>query len=403
MRYRPLFLITAFLSVVATGFSQPNTDTIPARTSMRPERRIAECRQQIQQAFAAEDRAEVQFWMDSLQRLESPEFITLYWDERWLLYLWLENYTPLFNEVPYHSDIEAAEAYRIRPPKDSLFDAIDQQLFEERYALFDRLNRAWLSAEERAFGALLITYLLRLNITEEEQKAYDAQLDAFLKTYPNSRFKKFILARMYNAPKPADWGIGLDLQFTSGDWTSALSRSLNQPIGIEMSGFFSKKRWIGGIRIGLGGMRLRRTVVHRGFSWIEGDPYTFLQGELEAGYMFYQKGRLQLGPVVAGGRSSITPPVDEEGNYPEYYPEVFRFSGWHYTAAVQADVAFNRTKDIGKTSYHGLRLRAGHRWLNLDAGNPAMRGSQFFISIGYAIFGRHTLNHTSANQDPLGF
>ncbi|MCS7036884.1 MAG: hypothetical protein RMJ33_08885 [Saprospiraceae bacterium] len=373
----------------------------PRTSSTRTERQIAECRQQLQRAFLANDHGETQFWMDSLRRLETATFTTLYWDERWLLYLWLENYTPVFQEVLRYNDIEADEAYRIRPPKDSLFEVIDQKLYDERFALFDHLNRAWLSAEERAFGALLINYLLRLNVTEEEQEAFDAQLDAFLKKYPNSRFKKFILARMYHAPKPADWGLGFDVLVASGNWTDALSRSLNAPVGVEFCGFFSKKRWMGGVRLSVGGAKLSRTVVHRGFDWLEGDPYTFLQGELEAGYALYRKGRLQIGPIIAGGRSGITPPTDEEGNYPEYYPDVFRFSGWHYTAAVQADVAFNRVQHISKSSYHGLRLRLGHRWLSLDAGNPSMRGSQFFVSIGYVIFGRHALNPAAANQDPL--
>lgn len=385
---KPLLLLALWLFTAAAAYPQAPTDTVPL-TDAPPERRIAEGRQQIQRAFLAGDRAEVQFWMDSLQRLEASAFITLYWDERWLLYLWLENYTAIFDEIRHYRDIEAAEAYRIRPPKDSLFEVIDQELYENRYALFDRLNRAWLSTEERAFGALLITYLLRLNIAGEDQQAYDTQLDAFLKQYPSSRFRKFVIDRMYQTAKPSSGGLGLDIHFASADWTGALSRSLNSPLGFEIGGFFSRKRWIVGLRFGLGEAKLRRTVVHRGFSWFRGDPYHFLQGELEVGYILYQKRRLQIGPILAGGRSGISPPTDEDGNYPEYYQDVFRFSGWHYTVGLQADLAFNRTENIRRTSYNGLRLRLGHRWLNLDAGNPAMYGAQFFLSVGYVIFGRY--------------
>lgn len=393
MRYHITSTLLVFLPLITTGLAQGDVDTLPAppRGRISPERQIAECRRQIQQAFEADDRAEVQFWMDSLLRSENPYFITLYWDERWLLYLWLENYAAIFMEVPSHQNTAVAEEYKFRPPKDSLFEVLDQRLYEERFALFDRINRAWLSAEERAFAALLTSYLLRLNITEEDQTAFDSQLDAFLRQYPQSRFRKFILAKMYHQPRPGDWGIGFDLQLTSGEWSERLGRSFSQPFLFEIGVFVLKKRCRGGGRLGVGGMSLRRTIVHRGWEWFEGDPATFVFGELEVGYLLLQRGRLQLTPVLAGGYAGITASVSEEDEYPEYYADVFRFNGWHYTAALQAELSFNRNKNIAQSSYHGLSLRVGHRWLNLSEGNPAMRGNLLFISLGYTLFGRQAL------------
>ncbi|MCS6929078.1 MAG: hypothetical protein NZM43_06230 [Saprospiraceae bacterium] len=381
---------TAALVVIAgctSVFSQISSDSASAKWS-GIESRIAECRQRIQRAFLEDDRVETQFWMDSLQKLETSTVFGLYWDERWLLYLWLEHYAPVFAEVSRYSEIEAAEAYKTRPPKDSLFEAIDQRLFEERYVLFDQLKRAWLSAEERAFGALLVSYLLRLNLTDAEQAAFDEALDNFLKKYPNSRFRAFILKRMYYSPPAADWGLGVDFQLGAYSWSKALGRSLGEAVGAEFGLFFSKRRWIGALRIGGGTMRLRREIVHKGYNWLKGDPATVLVGGMEGGYLLYRRKKMQLASLVEVGLSGISPPADEEGEFPEYYQDVFRFNGWHFGAALQADISFNRVKSMEQFSYHGLRLRVGHRWLHLDEGNPAMQGNQFFISIGYVIFGR---------------
>ncbi len=374
-----------------SGLSQ--SDTLPTfRVRVWPERQIAECRQNILRAFSADDPAELQFWMDSLQRLEDGHFVGLYWDERWLLYLWLEQYAAVFEEVMRFADIVRAEEERVGPPKDSLFEVIDRQLYEGRFILFDRIKRAWLSTEERAFGALLVSYLLRLPIGEAEQEEYDAQLSAFLRQYPNSRFRKFIFRRMYTQPPAADWGLGLDLHFTNGSWSNGLGRSLHAPLGLSVSCFVLKKRWMGGLRANIGWTNVRRPIVHQGFEWEKDAPVTLVQGELEAGYWLYRKGRIQIGSVVAVGLSSIHPSTDEEGIYPPYYPEVFRFSGIHYAALIQADVSLSRAKNLAHSSYQGVRVRIGHTWPRLDAGNAAMRGDLFFFSIGYVVFGRRALN-----------
>ncbi len=392
MHYFVALLLLAALLPLANA--QSAADTLPPAPRVRvwPQKEIAACRHKIMEGFLAEDRAEVQFWIDSLQRLESDYSFGLYWDERWLLYLWLENYAPVFEEVVLHNKIAQLEQTRIPPPKDSLFQVIDQSLFEARFALFDRLNRAWLSAEDRAFGSLLISYLLRLDITEEEQTAFDARLDTFLSKYPQSRFRPFILERMYYTPRPDDWGMGFDLSLNYGEWSGPLGRTLNAPFGGELSFFVVKKRWIGGVRAGLGGMRLRRTIVYRGFEWYKDDPANFVFGELEAGYLFYQKGRAQIGPLLAGGLSSVRPSLGREEEFPFYYEEAFRFNGWHLTAGLQADWVFTKPPDVVGSSFSGLRLRFGYRWLHLSKGSPDFRGDQFFFSVGWVIFGRQILS-----------
>lgn len=378
--HRILFaFLVAFAPLAATG----QTDSLPTQDI-----NINQCRRQLIQAFERNDRPEVQFWADSLRRLEDNGYLALYWDERWLIYLWLENYAPLFSEVVRHnSAVEELALYKISPPKDSLFERLDTRLFEDRLYLFDQVRKAWLSAEERAFASLLVSYLLRLNVDEQAQKDFDAQLDGFLKAYPKSRFAAFIRAKMYHTPPPDNWGLGLDILFLNGSWSGELERYLRPLFGVDMALFFSQKRFTGAFRFAVGGQRLARPVVQNRYEWPEDDPSTFLSGDVEIGYDIINKSSIRIFPTIGGGFSSIHPPTDEATDAPEYY-EFFKFRGWHYQAALHTDIKFPAGKNSVAGSYHGVRVRVGHRWLNLDKGNPAMSGNMFFVAVGYTIFGQ---------------
>jgi len=388
MRHR-LFLLFSLL-IPFSGMGQ--TDTVPAPLVLPQGVNISLCRLALLDAFERDDRLETQYWLDSLRRLEDDGYLALYWDERWLLYLWLENYAPLLSEVARHnSAVEELAVYKMSPVKDSLFERLDTRMYEERLVLFDQVRKGWLTAEERAFTSLLVTYLLRLSVEDHEKKDFDAQLDAFLKTFPTSRFVEFIRRKMYNNPQPDDWGVGLDLLFLQGNWSGDIERSLRTLYGVDMAFYVTKKRFNTLVRFAVGTQKLARPVRHRGFDWPEDDRSSFLSGDLELGYDIIHKPRLRVFPTVGGGYSAVRPPANDEVDLPDFY-DLFRFNGWHYQVALHTDLKFNMGGNNVAGSYHGVRIRAGHRWLHLDKGNPAMRGNMFFFAVGYTLFGRQALH-----------
>lgn len=369
------------LTIQINGFGQ--TDSIPTRADS-----IYSCRQNLLQAFASDDRLNTQFWLDSLQRLEDAEHLALQWDERWLLYFWLDNYGPLFQEVARFSSILEAETwYKAPPPPDSLFKQMDLKLFENQAYLFDQIRQAWLSTEERAFATLLLNYLLRLSLEEPAASEFDAQLNGFLKKFPNSKFRPFIIERMYNTRQPGPWAIGLDLLFLQGNWSGNLERTLRPLFGVDIGLSYWRKGWNLAARLAAGGQKLDRDVEQNRYLWTTGEQSTFFALELETGFDVINTSRLRMFPCLGGGFSSIHPPQNEDDPNPDYYDN-FRFNGWHLGAAIQADIKFNMGKGNVATSYHGVRVRLGHRWLNLSEGNPALEGNQFYIAVGYALFGR---------------
>ncbi|MBL7774440.1 MAG: hypothetical protein JNK89_00470 [Saprospiraceae bacterium] len=339
-------------------------------------------------AFEQDDRLNAQFWLDSLSRLESELHRSMYWDERWLLYIWLEQYPTLFTEVQQFSQgAEEQALYKIPPTPDSLFTRLDNRLYENQAYLFDQVRKAWLNTEERAFSSLLISYLLRLSSSEPAASEFDDALKAFLKTYPSSSFAPFIRMRMFNRPPAAKWAIGGDLMFSNGNWTENLEGSLRPMFGVDLAFFYWRHRLNAGLRLNIGGQKLANDIEENLYIWPKDDPSTFFCVELEAGYDLYNKPRLRIYPTLGGGFSSIHAPEDEENSNPDYYQN-FRFNGWHWTAALQADVKFKPDANSVSGSYTGVRIRLGRRWLNLDDGNPAFRGNMFFISAGFTIFSR---------------
>ncbi|MCB0530609.1 MAG: hypothetical protein H6574_05735 [Lewinellaceae bacterium] len=343
------------------------------------------------QAFESDDRLNTQFWLDSLVRLGNAEYTALQWDERWLLYFWLDNYSPLFQEVTWFAIIQETETWnKIPPPPDSLFNRLDLKLFENQAYLFDQIRQAWLSTEERAFASLLLNYLLRLSLEEPAASEFDAQLNGFLKTFPKSKFRSFIIERMYNTKQPGPWSINLDVLFLQSNWSGGLERTLRPLFGVDLGLCYWRKGWNLAARMAAGGQKLDRDVEQNSFYWTAGEKANFLAIELETGFDVINKSRLRIFPSVGGGFSTIHPPQNEDDPNPDYYDN-FRFNGWHLSVAIQADIKFNLGAPNVATSYHGVRVRMGHRWLDLDKGNPSMEGNQFFVAVGYTLFGRQAL------------
>ena len=369
----------------------PNGVTAQEDSITAPLRAIIDARQELAVAIEQDQRLDVQFWLDSLQRMDSTQYLPLHWDERWLLYIWLENYTALFTEVAlFDNGLQETEYYKISPPEDSLFTQLDHWLYEDRAYLFDQIRKGFLSTEERGFTTLMLSYLLRLNITDAEKVDNDDQLSRFLKKYPKSRFSSFIRNHMFYEVPGGNEAIALDLLFLQGNWSDGLEKHFRPLFGAEIGLAYSYKRWIGGARFAFGGQKVDRDVDENRFIWPEDDPSTFLAVELETGIDLINRPRIRILPLVGGGFSTLRPPEDDESPNPDYYDH-FKFNGWHLTAAIQADVKFGLGSGNIKGSYHGVRVRLGHRWLNFRPDNPALAGDMFFFAVGYTLFGRQPM------------
>lgn len=362
--------------------SQPDTPRTQAE-------QIAAGRRALITGFRSDDQTEVKNWLLALRILEDDNYLPLQWDERWLLYFWLTDYNAALSEAARFTVAwEETNRMKIPPPDDSLFNIVDNRLYADREQHFEQIRLSSLPAEDKTFSGLLLDYLLRLSTEEPAASEFDARLDSFLVQYPKTRYKRFMRKRMYNIAPPGDWALSLDFHFFQGNWSDNLERNFRTAYGADFGLSYWRKRWNLSLRVPIAGQKLDQAVEAKGYFWEKGESSLFWGVEMETGYDLVNQPRLRIFPMVGGGYSTLRPPAgDEDDPNPDYF-DFFKFQGVHLGAAIHADVKFRIKDGSDADSYQGLRLRVGHRWLNLGRENPALRGNMFFFAVGYVIFGR---------------
>lgn len=352
--------------------------------------KITESRLALQASFQMEDPAGASLWLDSLNRLEDDSYIGANWDERWLLYYWLENYGALLAEASqFGADERAAQAWKTAPATDSLFEVVDVSLFEQRFELFQKIRHAFLNAEEKAFCTLLLEYLLRLNNDEED---WAARLDAFALQYPNSKYNYFLSSVKPAILKPANKGFGLSVQFLTGSWSAELERSLKPLFAAQMDFYYWVDRWNMSLSGIFGGPRLAREITDGFEFWPKNDPTNYFGFGLEIGYDVINNSNMRIIPAIGGGVATLKPPsVSEDSGeeIPEYYDN-FNFFEGHLGVSLTADAKLfgknHQNWDVPKGSYHGVRMRVGYNWLNFKSQNKMLGGNLFYLAVGYNLF-----------------
>ncbi|MBV6443092.1 MAG: hypothetical protein DYG98_13370 [Haliscomenobacteraceae bacterium CHB4] len=392
-------LLFGLLLLAATLQAQQDSLPKPLQTSIS--QRIASARQELLASFLNDDPAAASLWRDSLMRLEDSTHVALVWDERWLLYYWEEAYGNLFDEA---IRLDAAERQHLAnkqpPPKDSLFEKIDQRLYELRFQIYEKISRGFLTEEEKQFALIELDYLLRLNQAEIASGDWNKRLDAFLQIHPESRFKPYIQANLYAPAEKmlaqnvkTDRGFSLDFLFSSGQWRNELEQTLRSPYGFDIGLSYWLRHWNFGLRCNFSWQKLNRSVIQNGYEWPKNDPSVLIAPALEVGYDILNNKKVKVFPSFVAGISILKPPgVDEEEEepLPDYYSDFFFAKGF-LGAALTADVklkTFNSSdEEYPDVSFIGARIRLGYNWLNWGDDNPDLRGDLFYFAIGINLFG----------------
>ena len=385
MKRISILLISNFLLALLSA----QTDSLPSPLSDSTPEKIAVSRRELLASFLMDDPAAAGLWIDSLARLEDEQYAGLIWDERWMLYFWTESYGTLLEEVSrFDANQRALQAWKIQPPKDSLFEWIDLYLNENRYDVFTSIQSAFLNEEEKAFSALLFEYLLRLNTDEEE---WADRLQAFEKHYPSSRFLAFVRNIKPAILKPSNKAIGISGGLLVGNWRGDIERTLATPYAFDFDLYYWTKRWNFTFDGFLGGPSLTRDLMVDNDVWPKDDPTSFFTLGLGLGYDIVNTSKLRIFPSVGGGVGFLRPPTpgEDEEPLPDYYNN-FNFNEFHLTASLTTDIKLftknYRDWNTPKGSYHGIRLNFGWNGLNFGKQNPDLMGEVFFFAVNYNFF-----------------
>ncbi|MCB9307792.1 MAG: hypothetical protein H6565_14440 [Lewinellaceae bacterium] len=396
IRRKGIALIPFYLLFFITIHAQ--SDSIPDSGEQ-----IANARQYLLVALQADDPAEVSLWRDSLLIYEDSARAGLVWDERWLMYYWEGSYGNMFDEVSRFDRAERQrQANMVKPPQDGLFEWLDSVLYAQRYDLYERIGRGFLTEEEKQFALIQLEYLLRLNQQDEEE--WNKRLDNFIRLHPESRFKTYVTDNLYLGTWPRvkykvrkDRGFTIDLLLSSGRWRGEMETTLRSPYGFDLGLAYWMNRWNMGLRCTFGWQKLSKPVYQEGFEWPRGDQSILLLPALEFGYDVINGRKLRLFPVATAGIGILKPPgSDEESDnpQPDYYSNFF-FAKGYLGVALNADIKLlyfdsYDLKDNTENSHLDIRIRVGYNWLNWDNDNPALGGNMFYFAVGVNLFG-HTL------------
>ncbi|MCC6281651.1 MAG: hypothetical protein IT262_13680 [Saprospiraceae bacterium] len=382
--------LSTFFFFILSFFARAQNDT--SAIPMSNGEKIVTVRKELINAFITEDYVSTGLWMDSLRTLENIEYIGLVWDERWLLYYWTESYGNLFEEVANFSETERTiNDFKNQPPQDSLFEWLDYSLHERRFDMFQRIQKAFLNEEEKAFTTLLLEYLLRL---EHDEAEWAARLEAFEKRYPDSRFRTYI---SYIKPKikkkPANpVGFGLDFLLTQGNWRDQLERTLRPAFGVDFGLYIWQKRWNYILRMAITGQKLGRDIENdQNDIWPKGESSNYFTPSFDLGYDVISTPKFRCTPSVGAGLSILKPSTteDDDGNTISEYPG-FSFTSGQLNTAINLDVKLHDISEADVferpgSGYGAIRVRFGYRWMNLGKRNPLLDGNMFFFAVGYSM------------------
>ncbi len=189
---------------------------------------IIKLRSDLKSAIRSNDTKNGANISNGLRNLSHKNYSALMWDERWLVYHWCGRYRILLDEVGNYGFIDRiVENNAQTPPNDSLFELIDQVMYQNSADYAAVLEKAGLTPQEQFFADIHLQYLLRNN-TEAEL----IRRDSFIKMNPNSKFTAFIREFM-SLPRPIPKHyFSLDITLFNTNWQSDLQRTLRPGWGM---------------------------------------------------------------------------------------------------------------------------------------------------------------------------
>jgi hypothetical protein len=353
--------------------------------------KIKTARFQLKTAFEQEDWGEVNAWLGFLEtQLDDEENAATLSDERWLLYYWTGNYGQLFSEVGNYTNLVNEKIQYQEPPlKDSLFDLVDRESYKRRFELVKNMQADFLSEDEKAFGSLLLDFILRLDDNEAQRKEKNLKIKNFIAKYPKSRFNNYANTYMNDEVQTNLKRHGFfDLSGTYGRHTYLLGATFKPYYGFSMGFFHTWKRLDMGFRGHVGGQKIKRNFTDGNAYFVPDSSALVFDLGGELAFTIINNKSFKIAPFTGYGYNYLG--VQAQNLDVEEFGKS-NFSSYSWTAGLGIDFK-NVLKLVepmvsSKSPYTGLKVRVGYRGLNHK--NTALQGNQIFVSIGMVFAGNY--------------
>jgi hypothetical protein len=353
---------------------------------------IIKLRSDLKNAIRANDPKSGAIVTEELRNLSGKTHWSLMWDERWLVYHWSSRHRLLLDEVAAYSySKRMMEEEAKTAPADSLFETVDQAMYQNSVGYDAVLQDLGLNPEERVFTDLHLQYLLRNN--QEEEKI---RRDSFIKKYPGSKYSSFIKQFMI-LPKPTRRHyFSFDVQLINFSWRSELERSLQPGWGAGFGLYYHRNLFIVGGKFAFSRQKTLRTLYLNSdfdnWAWPKNSPSSFNKYAIEVGMKVLDRPKIRVWPSAEAGWTNILAQDDEDD--PDTVPlsSVFNYDSGTLGVSINAELKMSKkggtTKATKSTLYNGVILKLGYNWLYFGASDAALRGNVLFFALGYQFSGR---------------
>jgi hypothetical protein len=333
---------------------------ISLESNIKPEK-ISQARAYLKTAFEEEDWGTVNAWLGFLETdLDDEEYAATLSDERWLLYFWTGNYATLFAEVSKYTQLVNEKIqYQEPPTTDGLFELVDKESYKRRFELVKNMQSAFLSEDEKAFGSLLLDYLLRLDDNEAIKKEKNEKIINFLKKYPKSRFQNYAQNYMFDGETAKKRSFGFDMLVNYGKNTHLMGATFKPYYAFNFGIIYGWKKMDVGFRAHFGTQKVRRGFNDGLLYFVPDSSAVVIDLGLELGYTILNTKDLKIAPFAGAGFNWLG--VTSDNFTSEDFGKTF-FKSPSWTTGLSIDFKQIKKKSptfTAKSPYTGLKVRVG--------------------------------------------
>lgn len=388
------FLILSFVCAAAYAQEDSLKKEILAATGSQT-MLIRNARMLLLDKFIQKDMNDVRRLKNFLNNdIDNENYIGLYQIEDILLNYWTEDYMHILAGVNLLGDISLN--VKLRPDNDYLFVKVRDESVKNYYGLQQSIQSAGLSAEDRDFLEIMLTYLVSgkfnfvigRSITVEDDKL-DSMGNEFLQKYPESKYTKFIKENIRSRYTKSDWALGFDFFSGYGITTgNALYNFKNHvPIGVGFDVYY--KKLVLYLRDYIGFDRTLNDIEHNKVVWPKRSQVRIYLPEASLGYPVISNKLLRITPFAGIAGISFSPTMVDVQR--DKSLETFEKFMTKAAAGINTEFLLNTSSGrfwgMAEDDEFFLRLRYGYNFSNSNK-IPYASGNVHYITIGIGGVGR---------------
>jgi len=295
--------IIFFIILITTTLQAQVADTVPYTRADS----IADARAFLHDYFLENDTVNVALYFNYLNsELESEEYLALYPEEKWFLWMYLHQYDSVFNSILKH---ENRNLNKITPQADMLYDKLLEKTAARKAEILRESGRyTGLNAAGHDFLPLLLDYcFLGSTFETRNQQQLNADAEVYLKNFPQSAYRSFTRKYVQFVLKLKPWSFGVNAGLTFNYTDGKLHNTFSHQGGFNFGVDLAYHKVTGFVRLNLAWGQTRDSVEFSDFLWKRHKLVNSLMAEFALSYPITFKQGHRLMPFAGIGSISLSP------------------------------------------------------------------------------------------------